>query len=293
MKPGYLHYCFFFLENRIHTSDWVGLFWLLCCLWKSVTNRECSSTISLYSIWPAPVARGNTPGIAFSFCLSYFLISQHFCRLSVLSATEAAQSPTAPASEAVCGGAVVAHSPFYTVVTIRLSGGNRDVRETCRRAGTSESVHPCREQMLRFLDIDWGQMNATTERERTVASEFMISSHFPDGTYRCHYLHMFDCMFSNPSCYLINLSIHHSPAGHRRWHLLPAITPMSPCCHPLPQLSLFDSLSVSPFLWSMFPNFGLIFFNVCVCVHVCVFVRWGEKWWKPSRENLINLFMKC
>lgn len=78
----------------MHTSDWVGLFWLLCCLRKSVTNGECSSTISLYSIWPAPVARGNTPGIAFSFCLSYFLISQHCCRLSAPSATESAQSPT-------------------------------------------------------------------------------------------------------------------------------------------------------------------------------------------------------
>lgn len=94
MKPGYLHYSFFFfLENCIHISDWVGLFWLLCCLRKSVTNRECSSTRSLYSIWPAPVARGNTPGNAFSFCLSYFLISQRCCRLSALSATEAAQSP--------------------------------------------------------------------------------------------------------------------------------------------------------------------------------------------------------
>ncbi len=161
-KPGYLHCCFFFLENCVHTSDWVGLFWLLCCLWKSVTNRECSSTISLYSIWPAPVARGNTPGIAFSFCLSYFLISRHFCRLSVLSATEAAQSPTTRAAEAVCGSAVVAHSPFYTVVTIRLSGGNGDVHKTCRRA----CMLVCIRAVEQMLEISWQWLRPNEYHDR-------------------------------------------------------------------------------------------------------------------------------
>ena len=51
-KLGYLHY-YLFLKNCIHTCDVAGLFCLCCCLLKSVTNRECSGTISLYSIWPA------------------------------------------------------------------------------------------------------------------------------------------------------------------------------------------------------------------------------------------------
>lgn len=94
-KLGYFHSYFFSLQNHTHTGlyDWAGFFRLFCRLQKSVTNRECSSTISLYSIWPLPVAIGNTPGIAFQF-LSYFLISQHCCRLSVLSLTEYAQSST-------------------------------------------------------------------------------------------------------------------------------------------------------------------------------------------------------
>lgn len=58
----------------MHTSDWLSLVRVFCCIQISVSKRECSNTISPYSIWPAPVARGNTPGIAFSFCQSYFLI---------------------------------------------------------------------------------------------------------------------------------------------------------------------------------------------------------------------------
>lgn len=154
-KPGYFHYCYFFLGNCTHTSDWVGLFWLLCCLWKSVTNSECRGTISLYSIWPAPVARGNTPGIAFSFFLSYFLISPCFCRLSVPFYNWVHSKPHHPATESVCGSTVVARSPFYTAVTIRPSGGNRNVHETCPHAvGMSLRIR-AEGKCWRFLDMTW------------------------------------------------------------------------------------------------------------------------------------------
>lgn len=46
--------------------DYSNSFFFLLLSLKSVTNGQCSSgKTSLYSIWPAPVARGNTGGIVF------------------------------------------------------------------------------------------------------------------------------------------------------------------------------------------------------------------------------------
>lgn len=126
MKPGYLHYFFFLLllENCKHTSDWFGLFWLFRCLRKSVTNKERSSRISLYSIWPAPFARGNTLSIAVSF-LSVLFPNQPALLLFISPrSNRVCSKPHQTATERVCSSTVVARSPFYTAVIIRLSGGH-------------------------------------------------------------------------------------------------------------------------------------------------------------------------
>lgn len=238
MTLGYLHCSNFFLENCIHTSDWVGFFWLLCCFWKSVTNSECSSTISLYSIWPAPVARGNTPGIAFSFCLSYFLISQHCCHLPVLSATESAQSPCSTRPQSVFVAAQWSHILHFThFVTIRLSGGNRNVHKTCQHAEWV-CVSVRRGNVVDFLTWHRLRPNEYHYRAEVNSYEWTDLIWIPFCRWQ-PLLPLFDLldMFSNPSCYLFNLSIHHSPAGHRLRHLLPVITPMSPYCHPLPKIN--------------------------------------------------------
>lgn len=123
MKPGYLHYGFIFLENCIF---WFGFF---SCSVSGVTSRVCSSTISLYSIWPTPVASGNTPGIAFSLCLSYFLISQNCCLLSALLCKPNPLKAHRPDADCVCGGTAASRtfSIFHCCHTTLRSGRNQDL----------------------------------------------------------------------------------------------------------------------------------------------------------------------
>lgn len=97
MKPGYCHF-YFSQENCIRTRDYSRC----SAISGRFTKLECSSTICLYSIWPAPVASGNTPGIDFSFCLSHFLMSQRGCRLSGRLNPPAAAVPDHSVSILLC-----------------------------------------------------------------------------------------------------------------------------------------------------------------------------------------------
>lgn len=245
------------------------MFWLLCCLRKSVTNRECSSTISLYSIWPAPVARGNAPGIAFSFCVSYFPISQHCCRLSVPSAT--AQSP-ATRPQSVFVAAQWSHILHFTLQS------QSDCREetgmyTRRVRVPYEWV--CREWMseISWHDVDWGQIKKkkkTPERAELKPCDF-ICVPFSRWHPSLPLFALFDCMFSRPSIYLVNLSIHHSRTGRRRRRLLPDIARTSPRWHPLAQLSPCVWLSPS-FDWSFLisESFFSKYLRNAAAIHLCI-----------------------
>lgn len=200
------------LENCKHTSDWFGLFWLFRCLRKSVTNKERSSRISLYSIWPVPFARGSTLSIAVSF-LSVLFPNQPALLLFISPrSNRVCSKPHQTATERVCGSTVVARSPFCTAVIIRLSGGHRQLMLHVRVCAESQSQ--------RFLDITlieakWISQCGRVGEQLKVNHPYSVFQMVPIIATML----LFDCAFCNPSCYLINLSIHPLPAGHRQSHL--------------------------------------------------------------------------